>query len=217
MGDGMAGNLAKGSTLLAMDRIFNDRPRRPEILAAIEKELEGIHSGRGGSVVDFMQAVATLPDDVIEHFRSHVFANEPPGFWPSYPDKDEIVLRALHKAFELAMADDLTIDSYWICAGHHFQTIVTRSAGEVNVCFLTPPLPANIFRPAETVPDVVWISCSEADARHLRSVAGYPIGDVLGNPTGEPRPPEQLPDFDPGLGVGGVQIVRPKRAPVAGA
>lgn len=217
MGDGMAGDLAKGSILRVADAALNDRRHRDAMRLEIDKELAGVTDETGPSVARLLEAnVPNLPRSVLRHFREHIFNDEPPGWWPAYPAKDEIVLRGLRAALELAQPTDLDLDSYWVCVGAHFQTIVTRSPREVKVFYLTPPMPMNVFYPSVPVPDDVWIVCNEADARHIVEIAGYPVGDELGEPTGRARPAQELPDLDPGLRSGGVQVVRPKRAGLDG-
>lgn len=209
MGDGMAGAVAKGSVLRVADAVFNDRRRREELIELVDRQLKD----RRASVPGLLKEILPdLPDAVLTHFREHIFNDAPPGWWPAHPEKDRIVLRGLRKALELAEEHGLDLDSYWVCAGPFFQTIATLSPREVKLLFLTPPMPLNLFYPSVPVPDEVWIACSEADARRMVTIAGYPVGDVLGEPTGEPRPEEELPDLEPGLAVGGVQVVRPKRA-----
>ncbi len=181
MSDGMPGVLAKGSVLIETERILNDPTLRFHLKAELDK----------GKSLEMLVTDGKLGFDTLlgQHLVSHLLPDEPPGYWPSIPHKGAIFCEGLRKLIEVAQDGDdsklgLPIDLYWLCAGHHFQVIVSREPQPVRAkptqvtgLLLTPGPPGNVHDLPTPVLTDVWVLSNENDAATILRQGSFPVYD----------------------------------------
>lgn len=207
MSDGMPGAISKGKVLFELEEVLRDsREKLREALLAIDGNDQD-------TVADALESVG-FSRRIAQHLRDHLFPDSPPGYFPSFHHKNGICREGLLKAIELAesFSKPLPIDCYWICSSGYFQLVATLGKRQVNLFFLTPPPPANLFQlPASVLEDIHFVADHYA-AKEIVEAGSYPVLDPS-EPSGT-RPPtgyETPVVFD--TGTDGVKEVRVRRAP----
>jgi hypothetical protein len=100
--------------------------------------------------------------------------SERAAWWPSNPQKQEIVRQTFVKATEVALASDppKPIVTYWVYGSESFEGMVGESDQQVTVFLLTPPppsMPTTQTRPH--VDEKLWVIAP--DARIAAIQEGY--------------------------------------------
>jgi hypothetical protein len=124
-----------GTNILEINRI-----RRPGEYARARQRAIGLGiltAGAGGA-----------PDRINErtHLEEHWFSQVVGrGWWHDNPNHpvEEVLREALIQALEVANARNLSIDTYWVCAGenHPFEAFVCWNPRQVTLIILTPSVP----------------------------------------------------------------------------
>jgi len=204
--DGMPGVISKGKVLAALEEVLLHNR------ACLREQLRKVDGGAADSVADALEN-AGYPSRIAQHLREHFFPNQPPGYFPSFPNKNGICREGLLKAIEMAEGKpQLPIDCYWICSGDYFQLVATRGPQQVNLFFFTPPPPANLMQLPSSVPENIHLIVDRYDAYRIQRAGAYPVLDPCA--PGGYRPPgthEQPIISD--TGTDGVKEVVVRRAP----
>jgi hypothetical protein len=74
------------------------------------------------------------------------------GWWRELPENESVLRKGLIKAGEILVRHKLPVDCYWLRGGDRIQLIITKSAHQITVVFVSPPPPtgspvAGKFRP----------------------------------------------------------------------
>jgi hypothetical protein len=208
MSDGMPGAVSKGKVLAELEELLNHPQDREEL----RKALEACDGTAQDSVADALESVG-FPKRIAQHLREHLFPDQPPGYFPSFPNKNGICREGLLKAIDLAKGTPPAhIDCYWICSGSYFQLVATQGKSQVNLFFLTPPPPANLIQLPSSLPEDIYLIVDHYEAYEIVEVGSYPVLDASA-PNGS-RPPKanEIPEVSD-TKTKEVKQVRVRRAP----
>jgi hypothetical protein len=177
----MPGNIAKGPILERFDAFINQSAAN--LSAALTQYTTKLDIGLAIEWAADPSRNLLTPAEV-KHIVTHWFPEEAappptePPFWNTLRPMGEVVRRGLVRALELCLRDEgggarpqpLPLDSYWICAGSHFEVVVTLGrtvdAGanpvdhHVNLLILTPSVPVSRHdAPLSGFPDKekIWV------------------------------------------------------------
>jgi len=206
MSDGMPGAVSKGKVLAELEEVLHYHRDK------LRHELGLINGSDQNTVADALEK-SGFPTHIAQHLRDHLFPDQPPGYFPSFPNKNGICREGLLKAIELADGKPpLPIDCYWICTGSYFQLVATQGKRQVNLFFLTPPPPANLIQLPSSVLEGIHLIVDRYESYEIEKVGKYPVLDPT-DPSGH-RPP--MPHETPVItdtGTNGVKEVVVRRAP----
>ena len=195
--------ISKGPTLRKFDVVGRDAQRRARIL-------ERIICCEDFSKILIEEGLMTPPE--LYRIVQQWILDVPPGYWPGYPDKVEIITEAFRKAYEISLELDgdrpaneaevaakvvevqgtpdfgIPVVTYWIAAGHQFQAFVTQSDQQVTLILLTPDVPQNIELVfGLTSPENVWVVANQRDTDDICAAGAYPPEDSHDEPQPEER------------------------------
>ena len=198
-------SISKGPLFRLSDTLLADATKRVYVL------LQGL---KGVSFAEILQSGGFMNSNEYERFSGNWLTDEPPGWWPNYPDKVDILTEGYRKAIERSLGFNKTsgsevtvkdvqdkiveingnenygkpVVSYWLCAGHHFQCAVCEADKQVTLLILTPPTPQNVVpdKPSTQFQDV-WLVSNQQAADALRTAATYGAGGT--SPESEERIP----------------------------
>jgi hypothetical protein len=124
------GTLTKGTVHKKVEALVNGNPQALETLLAALKDPTQEY-------VEILKRLAGVTQQEADHLCQTWYS--PQCWWPAHHPMEDKVRRSLIHALELAKDQKLPINSYWLCAGNHFQVIVTYDKLQVFRLILTPP------------------------------------------------------------------------------
>ena len=77
------------------------------------------------------------------------------GWWKDLPAVEPVLRAAFVKAGKLILKHKLPVDAYWMRGGERFQVVITKSAQQITMLFVTPD-PRPIAKMAG-VPRNLWV------------------------------------------------------------
>jgi hypothetical protein len=197
---GMPGNIAKGRLLLEFDDFINgSRSNLRDALAYYKNDM----ANDLYDVVDFGVAKNILKGtDRDDHILKHWLVEAIPGsspispqpWWPTFRPMGKVLRKGLIRALEtceyedadanpqVARASALPLDSYWLCAGSHFEIVTTvgyafvggtRVPHHVNLLILSPSVP--VTRREGNLPrfEDIWVVKHSDDASPGEQAIGW--------------------------------------------
>lgn len=101
------------------------------------------------------------------------FNDEPPGHWPHYPNKAEIVTAGIVKALDLAVKGGKPVETLCISNGDTFQAGVSESPQQVTLMIITPPTPLRPHNLKLKDEASVWGIVSKDDLKKLNVPSSF--------------------------------------------
>lgn len=160
----MCSNVAKGWLAYEMENNLNNTPDYDDILLKLRN--------KNRTITEVLYDIGVLTagqnghDEMKSHLDKHWFSDGPDSYWPHNPAKAETMRQGYIKAVETAQQSALPVEILWVCAGHHFQSVVNKSDFQVTWLLLTPSFPNAVFQTPATDPDNMWVV-------GIRSEIGY--------------------------------------------
>ncbi len=160
MGD-MPGNVAKGPVLYYLDRLSRQgdaKKKLRELLDELKFILPKIHQDSENyslantlqrHLFEVVEEPHLYPADLrlraTEHLARDWFGRSGGRvLWPEHAPMEPIFCQGLISAIEeTEYLQRPMINSHWICAGSHYEVVVSRSFDQVSFLLLTPSLPDN--------------------------------------------------------------------------
>jgi hypothetical protein len=131
-------NLGKGHLLKATDTLLMDTSKYPARLADL--------NGANPALVSLAQAqnIVSTPADQVHAEKEWLGGpGEPKAWWPTIPEKEEILRQGFICAYERALATTpaKVIKTYWLYGFNDFEVVVDDCGPQVNLFIQTPAPP----------------------------------------------------------------------------
>lgn len=178
-------NIGKGAVLRKLDAAWKHLTAADCVQLLTELKDKSVQH------VDVLVRQGIFTADEADHVRKHWYGRDENSYWPNVRHKEEILRVGYIHAVELVQQgisdgqQSLPIVSYWICAGHHYQAIVCRSAQQITVILLTPYVShyQGQYLPPNRIPEDMWLVGNENDIDQARAPAldnWFGRGDLCG-------------------------------------
>lgn len=151
----MCPNVAKGWLAYEMERNFNNIPDYDDILQKLRNKNRTITEVLFD--IGILKTGQSGHEEMKNHLDKHWFSDGPDSYWPHNPAKAETMRQGYIKVTETAQQAALPVEILWVCAGHHFQSVVNQSRFQVTWLLLTPSFPNAVFQTPATVQDSMWV------------------------------------------------------------
>ncbi|MBI3782189.1 MAG: hypothetical protein HY270_02190 [Deltaproteobacteria bacterium] len=127
-------SISKPKILKRMEKLARDR-------SVVKAALHDLKTKPDASLLELglVHGYVTSAKDA-QHLLDDWFDPED-GWWHELPENESVLRKGLIKAGELVMRYKLPVDCYWVRGGERIELIVTKSAQQITLLFVSPPPP----------------------------------------------------------------------------